>query len=160
MAPDSTFPKAGRTYCTDSSGLLKEAEAPLVRGLQVWIPDTLGAFQSLSRLRLYGAGAWLINYAKSLLLQAAQCLSVVKACRPCFPRAREKVTWTSNWKYDEELQFAFRRVTGPLEGEITTLSDPLGWHPRKRASNNARKQELQISEAEWGEFWPEDAGWF
>ncbi|KAG8809268.1 hypothetical protein FRC17_003522, partial [Serendipita sp. 399] len=114
---------------------------------RVWIPDTLGASQSLSRLRLYGAGAWLINYAKSLLLQATQRLSVVKACRPCFPRAREKVTWTSYWEYDEELQFAFRR--DGIQGERPTMQeDNKNCRSAKRNGGNSGQKTLDGSERE------------
>ncbi|KAG8805921.1 hypothetical protein FRC17_005266 [Serendipita sp. 399] len=88
-----------------------------------WIPDVLGVSQSLERLRLYGAGNWIINYARSLLLQTTQNLSKIKACRSC-------------WEYDQELKCAVRRVYGPVAIEITTVGDPWGVKRRNRERNN------------------------
>ncbi|KAG8805870.1 hypothetical protein FRC17_005296, partial [Serendipita sp. 399] len=128
-----------------------------------WIPDVLSVSQSLERLRLYGAGNWIINYARSLLLQTTQNLSKIKACRvrvslvrvytissyyrnggggqPCALGVIDKETWESYWEYDEELKCAVRRVYGPVAVEITTVSDPWGVKRRNRETDNVPEEE-------------------
>ncbi|KAG8794147.1 hypothetical protein FRC20_011247 [Serendipita sp. 405] len=83
-----------------------------------WIPDVLSLSRSLEKLRLYGPGTWLISYARGLLLQAAQNLLAIKACRSCHRDYIEKVAWKVYWEYDCDLRRAVRQINGPLECEI------------------------------------------